>query len=87
MIDLMGRLIINYKRRMNDMKSYTEEEIQKALESYSEFHSEKIQNGLSVHVTVNVLNVVGEEEVIGFRLSLDGDGRSHGYDEIIGAFF
>jgi hypothetical protein len=69
---------------MNEMKIYTEEEIAEAIDIYSEFHefhSEK-NGGLSVHVTKNVT----VDGVVGFRMSLDGDGRSRGCDEIIGIF-
>jgi hypothetical protein len=65
------------------MKTFSDSEIQKAVEDYRDFHASKIQlEGLTVEVSRNYLG--DTEGVIGFRLSLDSDGHSHGCDETYG---
>ena len=65
------------------MKTYTEAEIAEAVENYEDYYAEQIETkGLKVVVDRNYEG--GTENVIGFRLSLDSDNRSHGCDETFG---
>lgn len=60
------------------MKIYTKAEIDDVVEVYA------IAYGVETDGVDATLNYDEDENVIGFRLSLDVDGRSHGCDEWIG---
>lgn len=62
------------------MKYFTPQEIAEARLAYADFHG--VDYASEVDVTEHT--IAGEQGVIGFRLSLDVDGHSHGEDVIYG---